>query len=103
MFINASKPRIYSENRSNISWFYTCDSSLSILEVPRFYYTEYNNSFLIISCFCSEALLLTSVPACRKSLRAEKYGIYFDFEHAKKSTHIDIFQNLMSTVFYSHF
>ena len=34
---------------------------------------------------------LTSVPACRKSLRAEKYGMYFDFEPAKKSTYVDIF------------
>jgi hypothetical protein len=46
---------------------------------------------------------LTSVPACRKSLCAEKYGIYFDFEHAKKSTHIDIFQILILTVFSSYF
>ena len=34
-------------------------------------------------------LLVTCVPACRKSRRAEKNHRYFDFRHVKNSTHID--------------
>ena len=35
--------------------------------------------------------LLTSVPACRKTLRAKKFDRYFDFKQTKISTHRDVY------------
>jgi len=33
---------------------------------------------------------LTSIPTCRKTLRAEKFDRYFDFKHLKICAHLNI-------------
>jgi hypothetical protein len=42
------------------------------------------------------------IPACRKSLRAEKYDRYFDFKHVEFPTNIDVCRIFASVVFHSH-
>ena len=36
---------------------------------------------------------ITSIPACRKTLRAEKNDRYFDLKHLKICAHLNIFYN----------
>jgi hypothetical protein len=40
-----------------------------------------------------ESSSLTSIPACRKTLRAEKNNRYFDFKHLKICAHLNISYN----------
>ena len=39
--------------------------------------------------------LLTSIPACRKTLRAERNDRYFDFKHLKICAHPNISNNFL--------
>ena len=38
---------------------------------------------------------IMSIPACRKTLRAEKNDRYFDFKHLKICAHLDISYNFL--------
>jgi hypothetical protein len=38
---------------------------------------------------------LTSIPTCRKTLRAEKINRYFDFKYLKICAHLNIFYNFL--------
>jgi len=44
---------------------------------------------------------LTSIPACRKTLRAEKNKGYFDFKHLRFCEFVDTSYNLVYIVFQS--
>ena len=45
---------------------------------------------------------LTSIPACQKTLCAEKNSGYFDFMHLKLYAHINISYIYIKVVFYSY-
>ena len=42
---------------------------------------------------------VTSIPACRKTLRAGKNDRYFDFEHLELCAHINKTQKFVQVVF----
>jgi hypothetical protein len=52
---------------------------------------------------CLQNLGLTSIPACRKTLRNGKNDRYFDFKNLKNYAHPNISYNLLEFMFYSYY
>jgi hypothetical protein len=47
--------------------------------------------------------VVTSIPTCRKTLRAEKIDRYFDLKHLKICAHLNIFYIFLYVVFHGHY